>query len=172
MTKYYSRESHQKYHSLISVYKGELVACKFSADLNYYRARVVAFKDNTVDLDFVDFGGIEEKSIGDVFEIKKDFLELKFQAIQCSMAHIWPVSESEWSGEACEVFESLTHCAMWARVVECTPRDGGKFIPCVELIGTNMAGGDMNVGVELVREGDDRRVGESQTPRIDGPQNK
>merc|ERR1712059_43667 len=157
MTEYYSTESHQKYHSLTTVYEGQLVTCKFSADSNYYRAKVVAFKENTVDLDFVDFGGFEEKLIGQIFEIKTSFLELKFQAIKCSMVHIRPASGSEWSAEACDQFESLSHCAMWkvvwARVVEYKPSNGGQFVPCIELIDTNLAGGDRNVGTELVMQG-------------------
>jgi len=41
-----------------------------------------------VDLDFVDFGDYEEKSISEVYELRTDFLKLKFQAIQCSLAHL------------------------------------------------------------------------------------
>lgn len=164
MTEYYSTESHQKYHSLTTVSEGEVVACQFSGDCNYYRAKVVSFKEDsydltksTVDLDFLDFGDFEEKLIGEIFEIRTDFLKLKFQAIQCSMAYISPAPDSEWSAETCDQFESLTHCAMWkvlwAKVVEYKPSSGGQSIPCVELIDTNITGRDRNVGLELVKQG-------------------
>merc|ERR1712059_218078 len=72
-------------------------------------------------------------------------------------AHIRPASGLEWSAEACDQFESLSHCAMWkvvwARVIEHTPGSGGKFVPFVELIDTNLARGDRNVGTELVMLG-------------------
>ena len=41
-----------------------------------------------VDLDFVDYGDCEEKEIGEIFEIRPDYLKLKFQAIQCTLAHV------------------------------------------------------------------------------------
>ena len=59
----------------------------------------------------------------------------------------------EWSPTACDQFEDLTHCAMWkvvwAKVVEYQP----SGVPCVELIDTNHAGGDRNIGHELVKQG-------------------
>ena len=57
--------------------------------------QVVQFKrdeydieESVVDLDFVDYGDCEEKKITEVFEIRPDFLKLKCQAIQCSLAHV------------------------------------------------------------------------------------
>ena len=41
-----------------------------------------------VDLDFVDYGDSEVKGISEVFEIRPEYLKLKFQAIPCSLAHI------------------------------------------------------------------------------------
>ena len=56
---------------------------------------MVAFKrdeydslESMVDLDFVDFGDFEEKKITEVFQIRQDFLRLKFQAIHCSLAYV------------------------------------------------------------------------------------
>ena len=43
---------------------------------------------STVELNFVDYGDFEEKHINEVFEIRPAFLKLKFQAIQCSLAHV------------------------------------------------------------------------------------
>ena len=44
--------------------------------------------ESVVELDFVDFGDFEEKKITEVFQIRQDFLRLKFQAIPCSLAHV------------------------------------------------------------------------------------
>ena len=41
-----------------------------------------------MDLDFVDFGDCEERIVSEVFSIKTDFLRLKFQAVQCSLAKL------------------------------------------------------------------------------------
>ena len=45
-------------------------------------------EESVVDLDFVDYGDCEEKKITEVFEIRPDFIKLKCQAIQCSLAHV------------------------------------------------------------------------------------
>eukprot|EP00092_Neocalanus_flemingeri_P040197 GFUD01043784.1.p1 GENE.GFUD01043784.1~~GFUD01043784.1.p1 ORF type:complete len:738 (+),score=209.89 GFUD01043784.1:61-2214(+) len=160
MTEYYKEEVNQKLHSVTSVAPGDIIACRFSSEESFYRAKVVAFKEDsydvtrsTVDLDFVDYGDFEEKFISEVYEIRTDFLKLKFQAIQCSMAHLKASPGPEWSAEACDQFEVLTHCAMWkvvwAKVTEY--QSGG--VPCVELIDTTQTGGDKNIGHELIKLG-------------------
>ncbi len=44
--------------------------------------------NSVVDLDFVDYGDCEEKLITEIFQIRPDFLKLKFQAIKCSLAYL------------------------------------------------------------------------------------
>jgi len=160
MTEYYSDTNNQEYHAVSFVNPGDIVACKFSSEDSFYRAKVVAFKEDTydvtrstVDLDFVDFGDFEEKPINEVFDLKTDFLRLKFQAIQCSLAHLKASPGPDWSVSACDQFEHLSHCALWkvvwAKVVEYK----SSGVPCVELIDTNNAGGDRNIGHELVKQG-------------------
>jgi len=160
MTDYYKEDSNKVYHKLAYVNKGDIVACRFSSEESFYRARVVDFKEDTydiekstVDLDFVDFGDCEEKVISEVYELKTEFLKLKFQAIQCSLAHIKPYPGPEWSTQALDQFESLSHCAMWkvvcAKVVDYLPND----VPRVELLDTNNKEGDINVGQELIKQG-------------------
>jgi len=160
MTEYYREDANQKFHEVNSVAPGDIVACRFASEDSFYRAKVVAFKEDsydvtrsTVDLDFVDYGDFEEKSITEVYEMRTDFLKLKFQAIQCSLAHLKAEPGPEWTVDACDQFEVLTHCAMWkvlwAKVVEYK----SSGVPCVELIDTNQAGGDRNVGHELIKQG-------------------
>jgi len=160
MTEYYSEEANHQYHSVSTVSPGDIVACRFASEDSFYRAKVVAFKEDSydvskssVDLDFVDFGDYEEKSISEVYELRTDFLKLKFQAIQCSLAHLKASPGPEWSASACDQFENLSHCALWkvvwAKVVEYK----SSGVPCVELIDTNSAGGDGNIGHEMVKQG-------------------
>jgi len=160
MTEYYSDTANQQYHSVTSVNPGDIVACRFATEDSFYRAKVVAFKEDsydisrsTVDLDFVDFGDYEEKCITEVYELRTDFLKLKFQAIQCSLAHLKACPGPDWSATACDQFEQLSHCALWkvvwAKVVEYK----SSGVPCVELIDTNSSGGDRNIGHELVKQG-------------------
>ena len=44
MTEYYRDEVNQKFHSITSVAPGDFVACRFSNDESFYRAKVVTFK--------------------------------------------------------------------------------------------------------------------------------
>ena len=78
--------------------KGSIVAAKNSMDGSWYRAKVANitiddYDDSIVDVevDFVDFGDFERKSLEDLCQIKPEFLQLKFQAIPSSMADIKPV---------------------------------------------------------------------------------
>jgi hypothetical protein len=57
--------------------------------------KVVGFKrddyevaESLVDLDFVDYGDCEEKKVTEVFDMRPEYLRLKLQAIQCSLAHV------------------------------------------------------------------------------------
>ena len=41
-----------------------------------------------MDVYFVDYGDYQLKSINEIYKIRTEFMKLKFQAIQCSLAHI------------------------------------------------------------------------------------
>jgi len=162
MTVYYESQTNQSFHTLTRVEPGDIVVAVFTGDSKYYRARVVNFKldeyDETkskVDLDFVDYGDCEEKEIGEIFEIRPDYLKLKFQAIQCTLAHVKPAGcdGSSWSPESVDQFEILTHCAQWKVVWAKIVKNLSGSPPSVELIDTSAAGCDVNIGQELVRRG-------------------
>jgi len=161
MTVYYESQTNQSFHVLSSVSPDDIVVAKFSGDCKFYRAKVVEFKldeydekKSKVDLDFVDFGDCEEKEISEIFEIRTDYLKLKFQAIQCALANVKPPGGegSAWSPEAVDEFERLTHCAqwkvMWAKII-----NSSGSVPSVELVDSCTAAGDINVGNELVKRG-------------------
>jgi len=75
-----------------------LIAARFSADDRWYRAVVVRVTvdsyDETkidVDVDFVDFGDFQIKSLNDTAVLQPQFLKLNFQAIRSTIANIQPV---------------------------------------------------------------------------------
>jgi len=118
MTSFYDQNSESM--KLDKVEKGTIVATKNLLDGTWYRAKVTnivtdEYDDSIVDVevDFVDFGDYESKSIQELCQIKQEFLKLKFQAIPASMAEIKPIKSSKWSPEAIDDFESLTHAAQW-----------------------------------------------------------
>jgi len=177
MTDYYTQEENVSFHSLSSVDEGEIVAARYSDESSFYRARVVSFREDsydmtrsTVDLDFVDFGDAEEKSIGEVFSLKTEFLKLKFQAVECTLAGVRPVGSIEWSEESVSQFASLTHCALWkvvwAKVVEHKAGPKGCLVPSVELIEPESSGTDRNLGHELVKLGLAEALGDETEVRL------
>jgi len=176
MTNYYSKVANQAFHALSSVNVGDIVVSTFEGDSNFYRAKVVEFivneydrTESTVDLDFVDYGDYTVKRIGEVFEIKTEFLKLNFQAIQCKLADVRPVEDGAWSEESIVQFESLTHCAMWKPVLakilqgNCESYGGGDVSTSAANKSASdqskpslvqlFLSGDNSIGNELVKRG-------------------
>lgn len=163
MTGYYGQDINKSTHEISTVSVGDIVATRFSDDPSFYRARVVAFREDSydvtksvVDLDFVDFGDCEEKAVTEVFSMKTDFLRLKFQAVQCSLGQLRPLPGPDWSEEASSELERLGHCAqwrvLWAKILGHKKGAGGGLVPSVQLIDT-ASGVDRNIGLELVKLG-------------------
>ena len=135
MTTYYEITANQKLNEITKINSGNMVASQISSDNNWYRARVVnviAPEDEydesliEVDIEFVDFGDCERKSITSVFKLLNDYLNLNFQAIECCLADVGPKefhnpfnsldgneSNNGWSEAAADDFEKLTHASHW-----------------------------------------------------------
>lgn len=66
-----------------------------------------------IDLYFVDYGDTQFAKTEDIFELRTDFLSLRFQAIECFLANVQPVNTTskldEWNEKTIEKFEELTH---------------------------------------------------------------
>lgn len=167
MTAYFELESNRKKLKPSEVKVGDLVAARFSTDNNWYRARIVDIsyddydEDETeIDIDFVDFGDWQRKRINDIAELESRFLKLNLQAIECSMANIKPANGREWTTEAADDFESLSHAAQWKVVLaklikyesKKSENSGLETKPCLELIDAS-SNQDINIGAELVRLG-------------------
>jgi len=141
---------------------GDLVAAKNSYDGEWYRAKILKiFKDDYdsnaaahVELDFVDYGDTEKQRVSEICNLKIEFLSLSFQAIECAMADIEP-SGNEWTPEAVEEFERLTHCNEWkeqlAEIKE-QRRIEEKLVPMLTLMDPK-ADLDVDVAGEMVRLG-------------------
>lgn len=159
MTNYY--EQHHQFASVESNLEiGTLVAAKQATDGNWYRAKVSNinkddYDDSIIDVqvEIVDFGHEETKTLDELCVIKDQFLKLKCQAIKACMADIKPVKGSDWSSEAIDDFESLTHTAQWKSLLaQVIKHDNDECLPCLKLVDAN-EDEDINIGDELVARG-------------------
>lgn len=183
MTEYYNQQDNRDLHQIRKPYLGQIVAAEFNADGKWYRAEVVAILPNeykpgdiVLDLYFVDYGDNQYIQPAEVYELRPDFLALRFQAIECFLAHVEPnvgavsstTGEEDWESAAISRFEELTHVAQWKKLLSriatyknkghrggSVSREGreGSPVPGVELYDTLADGSDVNIAVELVNEG-------------------
>lgn len=163
MTDYYGDDENREMHTLPQVNVGDIVAAPFSTDKCWYRARVTSIEGEEYDPDeakvsvyFVDYGDSEQVARKDILEVRTDFLRLRFQSIECYLAKVVPRG-GEWSEEATEMFQELSHAAQWrvmmASMVQYKEKEpGGIKVPCVELLDAS-GPQDINVGSELVKFG-------------------
>ncbi|XP_076239155.1 tudor and KH domain containing protein papi [Calliopsis andreniformis] len=164
MTAYYNEEENHELHTLKDVTVGRMVAAKFSFDEQWYRAEVISvLEEGLCEVYFVDYGDHEVVQLGSIFELRTDFLSLRLQAIECSLANVKPRG-NEWSTEACDRFAELAWLAQWKILVAKVrrykerafsygiSRREGSPIPCLELFDKN-DDKDINIGQELINEG-------------------
>uniref|UniRef100_A0A182JWC0 Tudor domain-containing protein n=1 Tax=Anopheles christyi TaxID=43041 RepID=A0A182JWC0_9DIPT len=184
MTEYYNQNQNRELHRLRKPYLGQIVAAEFNADNKWYRAEISAILPNeykpgdvVLDLFFVDYGDNQYTNPNEVYELKPDFLALRFQAIECFLAKVEPAvqsnlmppsaaatSEDEWDPVAVSRFEELTYVAQWKKIVSKivtyrnskSPLHGRETspIPGVELYDTAPNGTDqINIAQQLIAEG-------------------
>lgn len=123
------------------------------------------------DVYFLDYGDSQFIGKKDILELRADFLSLRFQAIECFLAHIQPSNAGnkldEWDEKAVEKFENMVQAAKWkkliSKVVAYKERKSFAFqrqsnkresspIPGVELYDPE-ENTDKNIGFELVKLG-------------------
>ncbi|XP_073412720.1 tudor domain-containing protein 1 isoform X2 [Dendrobates tinctorius] len=86
---------------------GDICAAQFSEDNNWYRASVVRhISGESVLVGYLDFGNTEILSTSRIRPIQTDLLYVPFQAAQCSLAGVKPLS-GKWSSEATDSFRAL-----------------------------------------------------------------
>lgn len=164
MTEFYQQEENKELHKLRELSVGQLVAAPFTFDGKWYRAEVIEVTEDDYDPDesdvtllYVDYGDSSALKRKQVFELRTDFLRLRFQAIECSLANVKPSGET-WSDDATEQFVELTYVAQWRAVIAKVSgykerqqgRRAGSPVPCVELFDSVK---DISVADELVKQG-------------------
>lgn len=85
MTEYYSDMENRRMHQIHEPYLGQIVATVFKHDNKWYRAEVVGILPNqynpsevVLDLYFVDYGDSEYVLPHEIFELRTDFLTLRY----------------------------------------------------------------------------------------------
>eukprot|EP00057_Strongylocentrotus_purpuratus_P031816 XP_785759.1 PREDICTED: tudor and KH domain-containing protein [Strongylocentrotus purpuratus] len=152
MSEFYNNPDNQKAYEPDSLQIGEIVAAPFSHDQMWYRTRILGFlDDDMLDLYFVDYGDSEATPKSSVCTLRDDFLVLPFQAVEFSLANSFPAVGDQWTEEAIDYFEQLTHVAKWkplqAKIMDYQSTDIGT-IPCIELFDTT-GSTDTNIGKQL-----------------------
>lgn len=136
--------------TLSSLKVQDLCCAPFQHDKSWYRGEISEIISPTeVRIFYLDFGDTGTVLTVNVKELRKEFCQLPFQAIECCLANIQP-KDMKWCKVACDVFEKISFCAEWkvlmARIV--CYKNG---IPCIELFNTN-GDQDINIEEELVKQ--------------------
>lgn len=64
---------------------------KFLADIPWHRAKVIKVVENSqCEVFYVDYGEVDIISMDDILELHTDMLNLRHQAVKCSLANIKP----------------------------------------------------------------------------------
>ena len=164
MNDYYSKRENYEMHKLKSVKIGQMVAAKFGFNKQWYRAEVISLPTNDqCEVFYLDYGDHEIIDRISILELRTDFLSLRLQAVECSMANIKPPG-GEWSNDECDFFAEITFLAEWkvlhAKVKGFKERifgygrshREGSPIPSVELY-NKLDNEEINIGYEMIREG-------------------
>ncbi|XP_043508777.1 tudor and KH domain-containing protein homolog [Frieseomelitta varia] len=164
MNTYYDNEENYEMHRLKNITIGQMVAARFSFNKQWYRAEIISTPENDqCEIFFVDYGDREVVNLDSVLELRTDFLRLRLQAVECSMANIKP-PKNEWTSDECDFFADLTWLGEWKillakvkgykeRTFGCgSSRREGSPIPCVELY-NKYENEEINVGQEMIKEG-------------------
>ncbi|XP_049615245.1 tudor domain-containing protein 1 isoform X2 [Syngnathus scovelli] len=96
----------------------------------WYRAMVNAQSDDTVAVDFVDYGYSTQVERRNLRSITPPLLQLPFQAIRCFLSGVEPIN-SDWSSEAISWFHSQVEGQkLSARTISITERGYGVELQC------------------------------------------
>jgi tudor domain-containing protein 2 len=173
MTEYYNQKENQELHNIREPYLGQIVAAMLLTDNKWYRAEIVAIQPNSddlvLDVYFLDYGDQQFVGRKEILELSASFLSLRFQAIECFLAHVQPTNTGskfeEWDHQAIGKFEQLVQTGKWKKMISkvVTYKDRKSFalqrpsnkresspVPGVELYEENS---DRNIALDLVENG-------------------
>jgi len=111
------------------------VVCVTKQNDKYYRIQVVSFDDisenDCCEVKYLDYGGTDNIDVSKLWQIRQDFLNLPFQAVECYLSNVIPPpSSTEWP------FESIVHLEELTRGKTLSCREVGvseDSIPIVQL---------------------------------------
>jgi len=87
------------------------LVCVTKQNDKYYRIQVVTYdiSNECCEVKFLDYGGTEKVLFSDMWQIRQDFLNLPFQAVECYLSNVIPPpSCTEWPFESIVYLEELT----------------------------------------------------------------
>jgi len=87
------------------------LVCVTKQNDKYYRVQVVSFdiSNDCCEVKFLDSGGYANIDISELWQIRQDFLNLPFQAVECYLSNVIPPpSCTEWPFESIVYLEELT----------------------------------------------------------------
>ena len=132
------------------VQPGMICGAKYSADSEWYRARVEKTAGHgRVTVYFIDYGNCEEVAATDLKELNTQLVHLNAQAIKCRLKDICPVSGSSWSDASVAAFQVLVSDK---GLFACALNQTGDGVFEIKLFDTNSSE-DVEIGEELVRMG-------------------
>ena len=129
---------------------GDLCGARYSADGEWYRARVEhSPQSGQVSVYFLDYGNSEVVAEADLRQIGSQLLSLPAQAIKCCLTDVHPLSGSSWNQSAVDTFENLISDKVLFAIALGQSDDGTSEI---RLVDTSLDD-DVDIGQKLVELG-------------------
>ncbi|KAK7083674.1 hypothetical protein SK128_025061 [Halocaridina rubra] len=142
-----SFSSIQKLHSCMNVNYGdgstspslaphvrEGIVCVAQIDSQWYRVQVLSVIDDIAIIVLLDVGGTITVPVSELRQIRRDYILLPFQASQCLLHGIQPISEKGWDESSAVVLQELVSGAILSATVVSYTEDG---VPLVNLYRRN-----------------------------------
>jgi len=113
MSRYYDSQKHNVKNDNSSYSPGEIVAVMLETG-QWRRARIIdteAHPDPFIPLisvQLVDYGDSSDVRITDIRKLDKEFLNLKFQALECKLEGIMPFQGNQWQSDSVELLKKTT----------------------------------------------------------------
>ena len=84
---------------------GNYCACLFKDDGYWYRAKVMGFKEDKIEVSFIDYGNRDCVPFTSLRPLPPELVAIPALAVNCSLKYVKPLFESGWSKEASKFFE-------------------------------------------------------------------
>ncbi|GMS83623.1 hypothetical protein PENTCL1PPCAC_5798 [Pristionchus entomophagus] len=135
--------------SNVTVKRGEMVAAKFSADKQWYRAKVESVKAGLADVLYVDFGNRETISTSDIAVLPSTLVGVPASAKDYYLALTTVPSDEDYAGFAIGALQRLLGSAAFAEVNVEYSLGGAQYAQVI----VEINGERVDVGKTLIEEG-------------------